>query len=167
MLKRLLDACHCALNLKLSLENHGSKDHSQTSQLFHPLNWWSQAGSNRRPPACKAGALPAELWPLFACLFFVMRRCACRLFGHILVYAPSRSPAHALPDKKHPAQKPLLCLSFARFAVQNVACYVQDRVSQLLGTFHSMKSVSTHPRQIALFKLMFKQNEFCVDRGVD
>ena len=28
------------------------------------LSWWSQAGSNRRPPACKAGALPAELWPL-------------------------------------------------------------------------------------------------------
>jgi hypothetical protein len=26
--------------------------------------WWSQSGSNRRPPACKAGALPAELWPL-------------------------------------------------------------------------------------------------------
>src|SRR5581483_7230108 len=26
--------------------------------------WWSQAGSNRRPPACKAGALPSELWPL-------------------------------------------------------------------------------------------------------
>ncbi len=26
--------------------------------------WWSQAGSNRRPPACHAGALPAELWPL-------------------------------------------------------------------------------------------------------
>ena len=25
--------------------------------------WWSQAGSNRRPPACKADALPAELWP--------------------------------------------------------------------------------------------------------
>ena len=26
-------------------------------------NWWSQTGSNRRPPACKAGALPTELWP--------------------------------------------------------------------------------------------------------
>lgn len=25
---------------------------------------WSLAGSNRWPPACKAGALPAELWPL-------------------------------------------------------------------------------------------------------
>ena len=27
--------------------------------------WWSQTGSNRRPPACKAGALPTELWPLY------------------------------------------------------------------------------------------------------
>lgn len=25
--------------------------------------WWSQSGSNRRPHACKARALPAELWP--------------------------------------------------------------------------------------------------------
>ena len=29
--------------------------------------WWSQTGSNRRHPACKAGALPAELWPHFLC----------------------------------------------------------------------------------------------------
>jgi hypothetical protein len=28
------------------------------------LGWWSQTESNRRPPACKAGALPTELWPL-------------------------------------------------------------------------------------------------------
>ena len=28
-----------------------------------PPYWWSQTGSNRRPPACKAGALPTELWP--------------------------------------------------------------------------------------------------------
>ncbi len=26
-------------------------------------NWWRMTGSNRRPPACKAGALPAELIP--------------------------------------------------------------------------------------------------------
>ena len=26
-------------------------------------NWWSQTGSNRRPEACKATALPTELWP--------------------------------------------------------------------------------------------------------
>ena len=25
--------------------------------------WWSQTGSNRRPQACKARALPTELWP--------------------------------------------------------------------------------------------------------
>ncbi len=33
----------------------------------HPLDtrlWWSRTGSNRRHPACKAGALPAELRPL-------------------------------------------------------------------------------------------------------
>ena len=27
------------------------------------MKWWSLSGSNRRPPACKAGALPAELKP--------------------------------------------------------------------------------------------------------
>ena len=32
--------------------------------LMAKKGWWSQTGSNRRPPACKAGALPAELWPL-------------------------------------------------------------------------------------------------------
>ncbi len=26
-------------------------------------HWWSQTGSNRRPHACKARALPTELWP--------------------------------------------------------------------------------------------------------
>ena len=26
-------------------------------------DWWRMTGSNRRPPACKAGALPAELIP--------------------------------------------------------------------------------------------------------
>ena len=28
------------------------------------LEWWSRTGSNRRPPECKSGALPAELRPL-------------------------------------------------------------------------------------------------------
>lgn len=27
-------------------------------------NWWRQPASNRRPSACKAGALPTELYPL-------------------------------------------------------------------------------------------------------
>ena len=29
-------------------------------------SWWSQSGSNRRPQACKASALPTELWPRHA-----------------------------------------------------------------------------------------------------
>ncbi len=38
----------------------GNKDFTRTSG---PTKWWSQTESNRRPPACKAGALPTELWP--------------------------------------------------------------------------------------------------------
>jgi hypothetical protein len=30
---------------------------------FASGGWWSQTGSNRRPQACKASALPTELWP--------------------------------------------------------------------------------------------------------
>jgi hypothetical protein len=50
------------------LERQQKPDKSQIEKLsighLHGLlRWWSQAGSNRRPPACKAGALPAELWP--------------------------------------------------------------------------------------------------------
>ena len=29
----------------------------------NPKDWWSRTGSNRRPEACKATALPTELWP--------------------------------------------------------------------------------------------------------
>ena len=35
-------------------------------KLRRSEGWWSQTESNRRPPACKAGALPTELWPLRA-----------------------------------------------------------------------------------------------------
>ena len=39
--------------------------------------WWSWSGSNRRPPECKSGALPAELQPLTAsgrlALFYIRK----------------------------------------------------------------------------------------------
>src|SRR5262245_126676 len=35
----------------------------QPSSRSASEGWWSQTESNRRPPACKAGALPTELWP--------------------------------------------------------------------------------------------------------
>src|SRR5579884_24986 len=50
--------------------------------LTHPtfvksIRWWSVRGSNPRPPACKAGALPAELTPrnLFLVGGAAARRC--------------------------------------------------------------------------------------------
>src|SRR3954466_945528 len=37
---------------------------SHLSYRPKPGHWWSWSGSNRRPPECKSGALPAELQPL-------------------------------------------------------------------------------------------------------
>jgi hypothetical protein len=37
---------------------------NQLSYRPNEANWWSWSGSNRRPPECKSGALPAELQPL-------------------------------------------------------------------------------------------------------
>ena len=47
----------CSLSCDVFL-GLGFGDHRATM-----VKWWSQTGSNRRHPACKAGALPAELWP--------------------------------------------------------------------------------------------------------
>ena len=35
------------------------------SRMLCVGDWWRMTGSNRRPPACKAGALPAELIPQY------------------------------------------------------------------------------------------------------
>ena len=40
-----------------------SKQHKSNLIINNRLTWWRMTGSNRRPPACKAGALPAELIP--------------------------------------------------------------------------------------------------------
>ena len=50
---------------KQRLLRQGKKSQLRSRPLDSPTRyWWSQTGSNRRPPACKAGALPTELWPL-------------------------------------------------------------------------------------------------------
>jgi hypothetical protein len=41
--------------------------------------WWSQTGSNRRPHACKACALPAELWPRTRRRMLVALACGSRV----------------------------------------------------------------------------------------
>ena len=64
--------------------------------------WWSQAGSNRRPPACKAGALPAELWPRDLS-FFRLAALVVRSLGHVPDVHSRRSLTTALPAEKSPA----------------------------------------------------------------
>src|SRR6266436_9511627 len=41
-----------------------SEQNRAHKQAGFPKSWWSWSGSNRRPPECKSGALPAELQPL-------------------------------------------------------------------------------------------------------
>jgi hypothetical protein len=76
--------------------------------------WWSQTGSNRRPHACKARALPAELWP--------QRRRASQMVGlgrlelptsrlssarsNQLSYKPGTAPDPDHPAKTIPANTP-------------------------------------------------------------
>jgi hypothetical protein len=38
----------------------------RSNRLSYTPDWWRQTGSNRRHPACKAGALPTELCPRLA-----------------------------------------------------------------------------------------------------
>ena len=51
-------------------EQRSNKRPTSRRERFHVPNqkWWSRTGSNRRPEACKATALPTELRPLLVCL---------------------------------------------------------------------------------------------------
>ena len=55
---------HPACTRKVSQDSSPtSKPRSRKDAICRHFRQWSQPGSNRRPPACKAGALPTELWP--------------------------------------------------------------------------------------------------------
>ena len=67
----------CLLSNRSSKPMRGRTNSSFTISMLQRLSdeaisvrsmrdtWWSQTESNRRHPACKAGALPTELWPHF------------------------------------------------------------------------------------------------------
>src|SRR5437016_9410748 len=60
--------------------------------------WWSQTGSNRRPHACKARALPAELWPRTRRRMLLVAR---------LVRLPSLAPRRSSLRSRGPAEPKL------------------------------------------------------------
>ncbi len=80
----------------------------------HPLDWWRWGESNSWPPACKAGALPAELHPHI--LSFVLRT----IPFHNCVKAPRHTLSIvfvALPcsEKAALSKIPLRAFRFGRF----------------------------------------------------
>src|SRR4029077_224468 len=69
VLARHLDgstACTSSLppSRSVTYQTNGNDGIDNSPQLSSGLPQWRRADSNRRPPACKAGALPAELRPL-------------------------------------------------------------------------------------------------------
>ncbi len=65
---RSIAAFRCPRPVRIRLLFTCSRTGDTTEAIPQTLlssEWWSLSGSNRRPPACKAGALPAELKPLF------------------------------------------------------------------------------------------------------
>ena len=77
--------------------------------------WWSQAGSNRRPPACKAGALPAELWPRFNLSFFRHPTpCFPIQYSHVPGVHSFLHSSHGLSDEKNPALKLSILVGLGR-----------------------------------------------------
>ena len=52
-----------------------------SNQSAPPKKWWSQTGSNRRPEACKATALPTELWPRIVRTNVLLFEYACYQIG--------------------------------------------------------------------------------------
>ena len=64
-----VETCHCARGGGMvGVTGVGpvtsSLSGTRSNQLSYTPGWWRQPGSDRRLPACKAGALPAELCPL-------------------------------------------------------------------------------------------------------
>jgi hypothetical protein len=54
---------HAASRLHDGHEFNFSANELRATARIRTTAWWSQTGSNRRPHACKARALPTELWP--------------------------------------------------------------------------------------------------------
>ena len=60
---------------------------SCTPNPNHTKSWWRWTESNRRPPACKAGALPIELHPRFCVFRFRLRS---KLLRHRSTVTPNQ-----------------------------------------------------------------------------
>ena len=81
--------------------------------------WWRMTGSNRRPPACKAGALPAELIPPG----FLFLRVGC-LVG--LVGLEPTTPALSRRCSNQLSYRPITRLQYLNTAI---LCFFQQPIS--------------------------------------
>jgi len=65
---------------KTGLSRRISRSFAADGRSLYSLSWWAMTGSNCRHPACKAGALPAEL---IARVRFQKTQDACKKFQRL------------------------------------------------------------------------------------
>src|SRR3569833_2101101 len=99
--------------------------------------WWSQAGSNRRPPACHAGALPAELWPLtLGAGSLIVSRVECKgKFGS--------KPGPRLPARRAPAGNQLSSSFSIDSPMMSVTSSLPSSSSSMKAASSRLSSIST------------------------
>ncbi len=103
-------------NVKRQVKNHGEFSSPKSLPSFSkekPLKrWqWRRPGSNRQPPACKAGALPIELHPHLGVRGFEPRTSALsELRSNQLSYTPSDETLKGFGPKRR-----MLKIFFSKF----------------------------------------------------
>ncbi len=89
----LLDLTNYPDHSRCLLKSRSHADHLRLVSRCRPAKgWWRMTGSNRRPPACKAGALPAELIPHLTARYFVAQT------AHIPKYVSRLRASYHLPN---------------------------------------------------------------------
>ena len=88
-------------------------------------HWWSWSGSNRRPPECKSGALPAELQPLFGLAPLPQGRCLRESIEASWIQGPGISNPQPLSDSLPYALSgdPVAC------SPSSPRCYPEDQMA--------------------------------------
>ena len=118
------------------------------------FGWWSQTGSNRRPEACKATALPTELWPRSTNQEAKPIRTSLNLVGLGRLELPTSRLSSARSNQL--SYKPGHCKT-ARFLARSAPCLRHMRKPEAGSSFVEERETKTAAsRKIGLTGRMFQ-----------
>ena len=100
--------------------------------------WWSQTGSNRRPLACHASALPAELWPRVKARNYTRARPQVQLLEH-KYFDVSRHVPECFADRASGSALAVRQLRF-RYHAHFVSTHLKKYIPMATVSTNEMKS---------------------------